>query len=310
MDQSYKPIRLATERISHLEECSYVPLNDKVLVAPGDVVPSDSTSMRGHGTYYNSDNQLTASVAGFVSKINKLVRVQPLKSRYNGETGDVVVGRVIEVQQRRWIVDTNSRLDSVLLLSSVNLPGGEQRRRQVEDELSMRDYLQEGDLISAEVQQVYGSDGSLSLHTRSLKYGKLSQGILVVASPSVIKRSKNHFHNLPMGVSLILGNNGYVWVCPPIATFDDSSTLAANSANEGGGFVQNLEPVSFPVREAMVRVANCVRVLASFSCPLFDTSIIYAYDAAVEYQAKQILEPEIASDMVQKVRFRLQQDQA
>lgn len=30
-----------------------------------------------------------------------------------------------QVQQKRWKVETNSRLDSVLLLSAVNLPGGE-----------------------------------------------------------------------------------------------------------------------------------------------------------------------------------------
>jgi hypothetical protein len=45
--------------------------------------------------------------------------------RYTGEIGDVVIGRITEVQQKRWKVDTNSRQDSVLLLSSVNLPGGE-----------------------------------------------------------------------------------------------------------------------------------------------------------------------------------------
>lgn len=37
----------------------------------------------------------------------------------------------------------------------------------------MREYLQEGDLISAEVQNVQ-NDGTLSLHTRSLRYGKVS----------------------------------------------------------------------------------------------------------------------------------------
>ena len=44
--------------------------------------------------------------------------------RYTGEVGDVVVGRIIAVQQKRWKVDTFSRLESVLLLSSINLPGG------------------------------------------------------------------------------------------------------------------------------------------------------------------------------------------
>lgn len=155
--------------------------------------------MRGHGTYMK-DEALYASVAGVVQKVNKLISVIPMKTKYQGEVGDVVVGRITEVQQKRWKVDTNSRLDSVLLLSSVNLPGGELRRRSAEDELSMRRYLQEGDLISAEVQQLY-SDGAASLHTRSLKYGKLSQGTLVKVSPSVIKVRS---HTIPVFPSFIL----------------------------------------------------------------------------------------------------------
>ena len=49
----------------------------------------------------------------------------PLCCSYIGQIGDVVVGRIIQVGQRRWKVDTKSKLDSVLMLSSVNLPGGE-----------------------------------------------------------------------------------------------------------------------------------------------------------------------------------------
>ena len=56
----------------------------------------------------------------------------------------LISGRITEVQQKRWKVDVNGRLDAVLQLSSVNLPGGELRRRSAEDELSMRKYLQEG----------------------------------------------------------------------------------------------------------------------------------------------------------------------
>lgn len=81
-------------------------------------------SSRGHGTY-EEDGFLKSSVAGVREQVNNLTSVRPLKSRYNGEVGDVVVGRITEVQQKRWKVDTNSRLDSLLLLSSVNLPGGE-----------------------------------------------------------------------------------------------------------------------------------------------------------------------------------------
>ncbi|KAM7392852.1 hypothetical protein PAMA_007791 [Pampus argenteus] len=199
------------------------------LVVPGDVITSDTGFMRGHGTYVDEE-KLTASVAGEVQRVDKLICVRPLKTRFNGEVGDVVVGRITEVQQKRWKVETNSRLDSVLLLSSVNLPGGELRRRSAEDELTMREYLQEGDLISAEVQSVF-SDGALSLHTRSLKYGKLGQGVLVQLSPSLIKRQKTHFHNLPCGASIILGNNGFVWLYP----------TPGQQEEEAGGFYTSLE---------------------------------------------------------------------
>lgn len=78
----------------------------------------------------DDENTLRASVAGVLEKVNKLISIRPLKARYQGEIGDVVVGRITEVQQKRWKVDTNSKLDSVLLLSSVNLPGGELVRHQ------------------------------------------------------------------------------------------------------------------------------------------------------------------------------------
>ena len=67
--------------------------------------------------------------------------------RYNGEVGDIVVGRIIEVQQKLWKVDCGTRLNAFLNLAAVNLPGGELRRRGADDELVMRKFLQEGDLI-------------------------------------------------------------------------------------------------------------------------------------------------------------------
>ena len=70
-------------------------------VAPGDVITTDTGYMRyasigdvptilnnyhislhrGHGTY-TLGNQLCASVAGVVERVNKLIYVKPLKSRY------------------------------------------------------------------------------------------------------------------------------------------------------------------------------------------------------------------------------------
>ncbi|KAJ6651993.1 hypothetical protein lerEdw1_015850 [Lerista edwardsae] len=267
------------------------------LVAPGDTITTDPGYMRGHGTYLG-DEKLVASVAGVVDRVNKLVCVKALKTRYNGEVGDVVVGRITEVQQKRWKVETNSRLDSVLLLSSMNLPGGELRRRSAEDELAMRDYLQEGDLISpsrqAEVQAVF-SDGAVSLHTRSLKYGKLGQGVLVQVSPSLVKRQKTHFHDLPCGASIILGNNGFIWIYPTPEQKDE----------DAGGFVINLEPVPLPEREVISRLRNCIVALVAQKLALYDTSILYCYEASLPHQIKDLLKPEVMDEIVLETRQRL-----
>eukprot|EP00088_Acartia_fossae_P017130 TRINITY_DN1969_c0_g1_i4.p1 TRINITY_DN1969_c0_g1~~TRINITY_DN1969_c0_g1_i4.p1 ORF type:complete len:302 (-),score=46.55 TRINITY_DN1969_c0_g1_i4:281-1186(-) len=274
----------------------------KFLVTPGDVITRDAGFMRGHGTYMGTDDVLYASVAGVVDRVNKLISVLPLKTRYNGEIGDVVVGRIVEVQQKRWRVDTNSRLDSVLALASVNLPGGELRRRGAEDELSMRKYLNEGDLISAEVQNIY-HDGSLSLHTRSLKYGKLGQGCLLKVSPSLVKRRKTHFHQLPCGASIILGNNGFIWISPT-----QGGGEMDTSEGGGGGFTQNLEVVPESERETIARLRNVVLCLAENCTMLWDTSIMYAWEASTKYSIPELLNMDAMRDVAHLTQQRLQMD--
>ncbi|XP_053600741.1 exosome complex component RRP4 [Plodia interpunctella] len=287
-------IKLASERVNHcVASSNELPR----FYTPGEVITGMQDFMRGHGTYADEDC-LKSSVAGVMQKVNKLICIRPLKSRYVGEIGDVVVGRVLEVQQRRWKVETNSRLDSILQLSSVNLPGGELRRRSAEDEQMMRKHLQEGDLISAEVQSVF-SDGSLSLHTRSLKYGKLTQGTLVKVFPSLIKRRKNHFHNLPCGVSVIIGNNGYVW----ISTQKEETMMEEHKEDVDSCEVQ---PISRSDREAMARVKNCIAALVASKMMLDDTSIMFAYEESLKYDAvKDLLDPEAMLDVAFLTQHRI-----
>lgn len=178
---------------------------------------------------------------------------------------------------------------------------GELRRRSAEDEQMMRKFLQEGDLISAEVQNVY-SDGSLSLHTRSLKYGKLSQGVLVKVFPSLIKRCKTHFHNLTCGASVILGNNGFIWISPTVNA-DVEAT---------GGYTQNLtEAIPRSDREVIVRLRNCILALANCKMMLFDTSIQYAYDESLKYDLDELNKQEAIFDIafLTQHRLRLQDEQ-
>jgi exosome complex component RRP4 len=216
--------------MSGMEEHARGSLLTKKLVVPGQLVTDDPQFMRycfhymsnnrGHGTYVGEEDKVIASVAGTVQRVNKLLSVKPLKSRYTfvifnfsyePQIGDLIIGRISEVGAKRWKVDIASKQDAVLHLASINLPGGILRRRTTDDELQMRTFFTEGDLLVAEVQQLF-SDGAASLHTRSLKYGKLRNGLFVAIPPMLVVRSKAHMYPVGAGVHCILGTNGFVWV--------------------------------------------------------------------------------------------------
>lgn len=212
------------------------------IVLPGDVLSIEKGYLRGHGTFvvendissYDSQFNLTmeveddseneeeistqkkmivSSVGGVVKKINKLIQVNPIKSRYRGEVGDVVIGRIVEVEQKRWKVDLNASSFGILHLGAINLPGGALRRRTAEDSFNMRKYFEEKDLISAEISKTF-SDGRLAIHTRSLRYGKLENGCLIQVSSALIVRAKNHFISFSKNINIdaIIGLNGHIWL--------------------------------------------------------------------------------------------------
>lgn len=269
---------------------------ERKIVLPGDVITSHSSFMRGHGTFLNTDGELRSSVAGKVTQINKLISVHAPRARFVGETGDVVVGRIIEVQvgQRRWRVETGARMDSVLLLNHINLPGGELRRKTTEDEMMMRSYFKEGDLIVAEVQSTF-QDGSLSLHTRSLRYGRVGQGTLVKVPPHLVERCKVLFHNLPLiGVHLVLANNGYIWI-----------SSARTDEEMEYGFDVSLEPLTLQTRQAIARMRNCIHILKAGKILININSCTDCFNKSLDLEICQLLEKKNITKIITRLKKRL-----
>lgn len=243
---------------------SHVPIT-----SPGSKIPTEDLSVRARGTLLSSTEEgpvLTATVAGVISRVNKLVMVVPLRAKYVAETGDVVVGRVHELAGKRWRIDINAARYAVLLLSAVNLPGGIQRRRTYEDELNMRSFFKEGDLVSAEVQEQW-ADGSVALHTRSLRYGKLVGGQFITVQSELVKRAKKHFHELPCGVHAILGNNGFIFVAQRV---------------EGGVHHDGKVVIKADMRARIARIANCILALDAEFIAIGPDTIMDVYECSVD----------------------------
>ena len=266
--------------------------------------------------------RLIASVAGTVERVNKLISVIPLSpSIYNGQVGDLVVGRIVGVGGSRWKVSltcsaptssggNGSMKEGQLPLSGVNLPGGVQRIRTSEDALAMRSLFKEGDLLTCEVQQVQ-REGTLILHTRSLRYGKLDNGVLVTVPPSLVGRRKNHFvtlkgltrkdgnDNMDTGeeeeggegdVDVYLGLNGGIWIQRTVPS-EWENAIRADDQDDRAPLAETLQKlrhrhattrVSRSMRETIARVRNSIECLRLVHCEITPDSIEIVAKASLE----------------------------
>ena len=116
---------------------------------------------------------------------------------------------LIQITHKKWILDISSSSQASLHLNSTYIP--EQRIKNESDELNMRNLFKEGDLVCAEINSK-NNDNTINLHTRSQKYGKLTNGISVKTHGKLIKRQKKHFAKLSNEIHIILGHNGYIWI--------------------------------------------------------------------------------------------------
>ncbi|USW53275.1 Putative exosome complex RNA-binding protein 1/RRP40/RRP4 [Septoria linicola] len=270
--------------------------SSRQVITPGQIITSDPQWMRGHGTFTapeDDTSSIRSTLAGTIQKTNKLLSVVPLRARYTPEIGDLVIGRIVEVQSRRWKVDVAAPMLASLQLSSINLPGGTLRRRTGYDELNIRSFFGEGELLVAEVQSLF-QDGSAALHTRSLKYGKLRNGYFLAVSGvgggSGVVRSKRQIFTLQTRgkgeeVDVILGVNGYVWISKHVEVQEGGDGVGLNRIEEQvsiGMYSSQNDEISAETRRAIARVAGCIRALVEGSVKVAEETVRRAYEASLE----------------------------
>lgn len=280
-----------------------VKISSTHVITPGEIVTEDPQWMRGHGTYIapaTTQPTIHSSLAGTLQRTNKLLSIHPLRSRYAPEIGDLVVGRICEVQTKRWKVDLGASLLALLPLSAINLPGGILRKRTGTDELAIRSFFSEGELLVAEVQSIY-QDGSASLHTRSLKYGKLRNGVFLsvkgVGGRGTVVRSRRQVWTVNTAhgggeVDVYLGVNGYIWICKHAssAAEQQGKQIGITRLEEGASetmYESRNEYISIETRREIARLAGCVMALVEGGARVDEEMVMRAYEANLELEAEE-----------------------
>ena len=179
-----------------------------------------------------------------------------------------------------------------LPLSSINLPGGILRKRTTTDELQIRTFFSEGDLLVAEVQSIF-QDGSASLHTRSLKFGKLRNGVFLSASGAGgggVARSRRQVWSLNTAggggmIDIVMGVNGYIWIAKHATQEDRSSSVSITRMEETVSdsiYSSENEDIAPAARREIARISACINALIEHGVRVDEDVVMRAYEASLE----------------------------
>jgi len=199
----------------------------------------------------------------------------------------------VEVQSKRWRVDVGAPLLAQLPLSAINLPGGIQRKRTETDELQIRTFFSEGDLLVCEVQALY-QDGSASLHTRSLKYGKLRNGVFLSVSGTGggggVVRSRRQVWTMDTAngggkVDVILGVNGYIWISKhvePEGEGRETSITRIEESTSSKVYSSQNDEIEPETRREITRIRGIITLLVEARLRVDEDMIMKGYEATID----------------------------
>lgn len=165
----------------------------------------------------------------------------------------------------------------------------------------MRNYFQEGDLLVAEVQQIGSMDGAATLHTRSLKYGKLRNGLFLAVSGTGggnggVVRSRRQVWTVQTAhgggeVSVVLGVNGFIWLAKHTETEPTAPQAQVSISNLEDSMTDRMyssenDDMSRGTRQEIARLASCIKILAEQGIRVDEETVVKSYETALELEAE------------------------
>jgi exosome complex component RRP4 len=176
------------------------------VVTPGDLLSDEKHG--GEGTY-TEDKKIFSKYFGMLHVGDREMMVSPLTSVYEPHEGDDIVGQVIEVSSKYWVVDINAPYYTRLDARDLNF------RAEINE---LDRYIQRGDYIYARVFRVYTGNHAADISMRGTRYAKLPSNLIVRINPMKIPRligkegAMINAIKTGSGCDVIIGQNGIVWI--------------------------------------------------------------------------------------------------
>ncbi|MCB9362591.1 KH domain-containing protein [Candidatus Woesearchaeota archaeon] len=188
---------------------SEIIAKEKDIVVPGEVLAVGMDFLPSNGTYRNGD-KIMASTVGLVNIKGKVIKLIPLRGKYNPKVGDTVIGKVSDILFSGWKVDIGCTNDAVLPLQEASSD-------YIQRGADLTMYFDLGDYITCKITNVT-SQKLIDISANGPGLRKLGTGRLMNVScnkvPRIIGKQGSMVNTIKehTGSKIIVGQNGVVWV--------------------------------------------------------------------------------------------------
>ncbi len=181
-------------------------MEERKMVIPGETIVTGDDFLPGDGTRREGQD-IVSSKYGLADMSERMIRVIPLSGVYNPRRGNVIVGQVVNITFRGWVIDFDAHFNGFLPLTEVPrfINKGE-----------LRSFLDFGDVICAKI--VGADETSVDLSIKLRDFGKLEGGQLMKINPNKVPRvigKEGSMVNLikeATNTNVDVGQNGIVWL--------------------------------------------------------------------------------------------------
>ncbi|MEM3405800.1 MAG: exosome complex RNA-binding protein Rrp4 [Candidatus Pacearchaeota archaeon] len=179
----------------------------RFVVIPGEIIISGKEYLPGEGTRKENDNIISERF-GLAEISDRLVRIIPLSGAYIPRVGNIVIGRVSDINFAGWVMDIKSLYLGFLPLKEYTT--------RYKDENDLEEIYEIGDLVACKITEVKRK--SVTLTTRLRGLGKLEEGLVITINsnkvPRVIGREGSMINLIKKetNCNIIVGQNGVIWI--------------------------------------------------------------------------------------------------
>lgn len=151
-------------------------MTDRKIVIPGEMIVKGEDYLPGEGTEKRG-GEIVALKFGLAEESGKLVRVIPLSGVYQPRRGNVIIGKVEDINFNGWNVDIGAPESAFLSLMEVP--------RYV-DKNGLDEVMDIGDMMIAKIWNINKRGIDLSIKTHG--FGKIEEGMIIKINPHKVPR--------------------------------------------------------------------------------------------------------------------------